>query len=58
VAGSIVVSGGYEDDKDYGALIVYPGAVGRDSGQASGSPIREFTTSGWMAAGSLLRKSE
>lgn len=34
-ADSIVVSGGYEDDEDYGDLIVYTGAGGRDplSGQ-------------------------
>jgi len=29
-ADSIVVSGGYEDDEDYGDLIVYTGAGGRD----------------------------
>ena len=29
-ADSIVVSGGYEDDRDYGDLIVYTGAGGRD----------------------------
>jgi putative restriction endonuclease len=29
-ADSIVVSGGYEDDEDYGDVIVYTGAGGRD----------------------------
>jgi putative restriction endonuclease len=42
-ADSIVVSGGYEDDEDYGDLIVYTGAGGRDP--ASGKQItdQEFT---------------
>lgn len=29
---SIVVSGGYEDDEDYGSVIVYTGQGGRDAG--------------------------
>ena len=29
-ADSIVVSGGYEDDEDYGNVIVYTGAGGND----------------------------
>lgn len=42
-ADSIVVSGGYEDDEDYGSLIVYTGAGGRDV--ATGRQVRdqEFT---------------
>jgi len=42
-ADSIVVSGGYEDDRDYGDYIIYTGAGGRD--QATGKQIadQEFT---------------
>lgn len=43
-ADSIVVSGGYEDDEDYGALIVYTGAGGRDP--ASGRQIADQEFSG------------
>jgi putative restriction endonuclease len=38
-ADSIVVSGGYEDDEDYGDLIVYTGAGGRDP--ATGQQIAD-----------------
>jgi putative restriction endonuclease len=38
-ADSIVVSGGYEDDEDYGDVIVYTGHGGRDS--ATGKQIRD-----------------
>lgn len=42
-ADSIVVSGGYEDDEDYGDLIVYTGAGGRDPGTGQQIADQEFT---------------
>ena len=42
-ADSIVVSGGYEDDEDYGALIVYTGAGGRDPTTGHQVSDQEFT---------------
>ncbi len=38
-ADSIVLSGGYEDDRDYGNIIIYTGAGGRD--ESSGKQIRD-----------------
>jgi len=38
-ASSIVVSGGYVDDEDYGQVIIYTGHGGRDS--ASGRQVRD-----------------
>ena len=40
---SIVVSGGYEDDLDYGSLIVYTGAGGRDPATGRQVADQEFT---------------
>lgn len=37
-ADSIIVSGGYEDDKDYGDLVVYTGQGGRDHAQTGAWP--------------------
>jgi putative restriction endonuclease len=42
-ADPIVVSGGYEDDEDYGSLIVYTGAGGRDPTTGSQVADQEFT---------------
>lgn len=42
-ADSIVVSGGYEDDEDYGTLIVYTGAGGRDPATGHQIADQEFT---------------
>jgi putative restriction endonuclease len=42
-ADSIVVSGGYEDDEDYGTLIVYTGAGGRDPTTGKQIADQEFT---------------
>lgn len=42
-ADSIVVSGGYEDDEDYGSLIVYTGAGGRDPDTGQQIADQEFT---------------
>jgi putative restriction endonuclease len=42
-ADSIVVSGGYEDDEDYGTLIVYTGAGGRDPATGHQVADQEFT---------------
>lgn len=42
-ADSIVVSGGYEDDEDYGDLIVYTGAGGRDPVTGEQVADQEFT---------------
>jgi len=42
-ADSIVVSGGYEDDEDYGSLIVYTGAGGRDPNTGHQIADQEFT---------------
>ncbi len=42
-ADSIVVSGGYEDDEDYGTLIVYTGAGGRDPATGKQIKDQEFT---------------
>lgn len=42
-ADSIVVSGGYEDDKDFGDLIVYTGAGGRDPGTGQQTADQAFT---------------
>jgi putative restriction endonuclease len=41
-ADSIVVSGGYEDDEDYGDLVVYTGAGGRDPGTGQQVADQEF----------------
>jgi putative restriction endonuclease len=41
-ADSIVVSGGYEDDEDYGDLIIYTGAGGRDSATGRQIADQEF----------------
>jgi putative restriction endonuclease len=41
-ADSIVVSGGYEDDEDYGDLIVYTGAGGRDPATGQQIDHQEF----------------
>jgi putative restriction endonuclease len=43
-ADSIVVSGGYEDDEDYGDLIVYTGAGGRDPATGVQIEDQEFTS--------------
>src|SRR3954451_14498504 len=43
-ADSIVVSGGYEDDEDYGDVIVYTGAGGRDP--ATGRQIKDQELTG------------
>ena len=42
-ADSIVVSGGYEDDEDYGDLIVYTGAGGRDPQTGQQIADQDFT---------------
>lgn len=42
-ADSIVVSGGYEDDEDYGDLIVYTGAGGRDPQTGQQTADQDFT---------------
>src|SRR5580765_2772552 len=42
-ADSIVVSGGYEDDEDYGDLIVYTGAGGRDPATGAQIDDQAFT---------------
>jgi putative restriction endonuclease len=42
-ADSIVVIGGYEDDEDYGSLIVYTGAGGRDPDTGQQIADQEFT---------------
>jgi putative restriction endonuclease len=42
-ADSIVVSGGYEDDEDYGDLIVYTGAGGRDPTTGTQIADQDFT---------------
>jgi putative restriction endonuclease len=42
-ADSIVVSGGYEDDEDYGDLIIYTGAGGRDPATGQQVKDQEFT---------------
>lgn len=39
-ADSIVVSGGYEDDEDYGNVIVYTGAGGNDPSSGRRSPTK------------------
>src|SRR5215203_3410651 len=41
-ADSIVVSGGYEDDEDYGDLIIYTGAGGRDPATGAQISDQEF----------------
>lgn len=41
-ADSIVVNGGYEDDEDYGNLIVYTGAGGRDPNSGKQFADQEF----------------
>lgn len=41
-ADSIVVSGGYEDDEDYGDLIIYTGAGGRDPATGAQIADQEF----------------
>lgn len=42
-ADSIVVNGGYEDDEDYGAFIIYTGAGGRDPNRGHQIADQEFT---------------
>src|SRR5215212_10498477 len=42
-AESIVLSGGYEDDEDYGDLIIYTGQGGRDPATGKQIADQEFT---------------
>ena len=42
-AGSIVMSGGFEDDEDYGDLIIYTGHGGQDSTTHTQIADQEFT---------------
>ncbi|XP_047313101.1 histone-lysine N-methyltransferase family member SUVH9-like [Impatiens glandulifera] len=41
VTTSIIVSGGYEDDEDYGEVLIYTGLGGRDRGQSGTQEIRD-----------------
>src|SRR4051812_44718106 len=43
-ADSIVLSGGYEDDRDYGDLVIYTGEGGRDAN--SGKQVADQTLTG------------
>jgi putative restriction endonuclease len=52
-AESIVLSGGYEDDHDFGDVIIYTGQGGRDP--ATGLQVRGQTLTGWNLA--LARNS-
>jgi putative restriction endonuclease len=47
-ADSIVLSGGYEDDQDFGDLIIYTGYGGRDS--ATGRQVSDQPFSMWNRA--------
>lgn len=51
-ADSIVLSGGYEDDKDYGATIIYTGHGGKDPD--TGKQVEDQR---WTAGNQALRKS-
>ena len=43
-ADSIVVSGGYEDDEDYGGVIVYTGHGGQDANTKSARSLDQTLT--------------
>ncbi len=54
-ADSIVLSGGYEDDCDYGDVIIYTGQGGRDESSKSQTEGQELTRGNWALAVSKNR---